>query len=212
MKKFKLYGSAVLIALIAIVLVYVIQLQQYINIDNIQVFVESFGLLGGIIFLILATLRPLLLMPSPVFFLLGGVLFGVVKGTLLNIGGLVMGAVISYYLANRFSRLIIRLFGDKYINKLHRINEKDIIKTLFSMRVTPGFPFDPVSYAAGVTGININYFIIGTLLGSTPKIFVYTLLGDGLENVYSLQTIIAFGFLIILALLPVVYKKLHNHS
>jgi len=211
MNKNRTFAIILLVTTSLVVIKYGDQIQEHINIDNIQGIVESFGILGGGAFLILATIRPLLFIPSPVFFLLGGVLFGVPRGTLLNVAGLLMGAIICYYLANRFSSFIIDIFGDKYIKRLKKIEERDAIKTLFSMRVTPGFPFDPISYASGISGLKIKYFIIGTFLGSTPKIFIYTLLGDGIKDIFSIQTIIAFVFLLGLALIPLLAKKIESN-
>lgn len=75
------------------------------------------------------------------------------------------------------------------------------------MRVTPGFPFDPISYGAGLAGINYSQFLLGTALGSTPKVFLYTFLGDGIDEIFSIKTLAVFIILILLACLPLLLDK-----
>lgn len=182
-----------------------------IDVDKIQEIVESFGVWGGLVFLIIASIRPFLFIPSPVLFLMGGILYGWIIGSILNLVGLLIGALLCHILAGRFQGFFVKLVGSKYIDKLEQLKGRETIRALFMMRVTPGFPFDPISYGAGLTGINRHDFLLGTFLGSTPKVFLYGFLGDGIEDIFSLRTIIVFLILILLACLPLIKKKKPTH-
>ncbi|SCX80688.1 TVP38/TMEM64 family protein [Alkaliphilus peptidifermentans] len=201
---------SLVILFIYIAISYYEVLQEHVSIEKIQELVGTLGMLGGLAYIIIASIRPFIFIPSPFFFVMGGILFGVIKGSIYNIIGLLIGASLCYLLSNRFKNAVVSITGDRYLKKLKQVKEEDAIKTLFSMRVTPGFPFDPVSYAAGIAGISYKNFIAGSFLGSTPKIFLYTLLGDGVDDFLSIQTILVFLILIALACVPVIIKKKHS--
>jgi|GEM_PF-1388796 len=187
-------------------------MQGRIDTDVIRALVQTFGSYGEIVYLLIISMRPFLFLPSPAVFIIGGVIFGTVKGSIFNLLGILVNASICYYLAGRFKGLFHRLIGDKYLNSFENIGRNEEIKTLFTMRVTPAFPFDPVSYASGLVGIPYKNFIIGTGLGSTPKVILYTFLGDGIEDLFSPRTILVFAFLIALAVSPYVFNKSKKHN
>lgn len=197
----------IVLIVITLLLRYGGAIQHRVDIDKIQAFVESFGIWGVLVFIIFAALRPFLFIPSAITFVLGGVIFGTLLGSLVSLIGLLAGSSLCYLLASKFQGVFSKFVGDKYIAKLEKIKEKDAIKTLFMMRVTPGFPIDPVSYGAGLTGINYYDFFLGTLLGIGPKVFLYTFLGDGIEDLVSIRTIGVFIVLFLFALLPIFVKK-----
>lgn len=183
-----------------------------IDMEKLKLLVESLGIWGGIIFIGISSIRPFLLLPSPVLFLLGGVIYGGFLGSILNLAGLLAGASLCRFLAGRFQVFFLKILGTKYLKKLELLQGEQTIKTLFIMRVTPGFPFDPISYGAGLAGISYHHFFIGTLLGSTPKVFLYTFLGDGIDEIFSLRTLGVFFILILLACLPLIFTKKPDRS
>ncbi|GAB6086035.1 TVP38/TMEM64 family protein [Alkaliphilus crotonatoxidans] len=178
-----------------------------VDIKKLQNLVESFGMWGVAVFVILSSIRPFLFIPSPVLFVLGGVLYGGLIGSILSLVGLLTGASLCRYFAGRFQKFFVRIIGKHHRDKLEELGGEKVVKKLFMMRVTPGFPFDPISYGAGLAGINYSQFLLGTALGSTPKVFLYTFLGDGIDEIFSIKTLAVFIILILLACLPLLLDK-----
>ncbi len=209
-KKIKLVKPIIPITLIIVFILLMTEyggtLQKEIDVDKIQSFVESFDIWGMMIFIIIAVIRPFVFIPSTFIFILGGLVYGTVLGSILSLIGLLLGAISCYVLASRFQVLFSKLVGKKYVDKLEKLKEENTIRNLFMMRVTPAFPFDAISYGAGLTAVNFKDFLLGTILGSSPKVFLYTFLGDGIEDLFSFRTIAVFIILFILALFPVLLK------
>jgi len=182
-------------------------LPKGIDLEEIQTIVEMFGVWGVLVFVGIASIRPFIFIPSALLLVIGGMVFGTIMGTILCIIGILISSSLCFLLASRFEGIFARLLKGKYLNRLGRLKDKEAIKTLFMMRVTPGFPFDPISYGAGLTGVSFNDFFIGTFLGSLPKVFLYTLLGDGIEDFFSYRTMAVFIILVLFALAPIFYQK-----
>ncbi len=186
-------------------------IQSRFDVDNLTNMVEKFGVFGEIIYVLVISIRPILFIPSPAVFVIGGVIFGTIKGSMFNIVGILANASLGYWLAGRFKGIFYRFAGEKHLKSFENIDKNDEVKALFTMRVTPGFPFDPISYASGLVGIPFRNFIVGTALGSIPKVILYTFLGDGIEDILSIRTIVVLGILVVLALLPYLFNRTNKH-
>ncbi len=200
-----------LIVIIFIGLRYHRVIQSRFDVDHLTNMVESFGIFGEIIYVIVISIRPILFIPSPAVFVIGGVIFGTLKGSIFNIVGILANASLGYYLAGSFKGVFHRFVGEKYLKRFENIDRNEEVKALFTMRVTPGFPFDPISYASGLVGIPFRNFIVGTAMGSIPKVILYTFLGDGIEDILSIRTIVVLVILIALALSPYVFNRTNKH-
>ncbi|MEN1760186.1 TVP38/TMEM64 family protein [Anoxynatronum sibiricum] len=173
--------------------------------DDIQELVRHYGFWGKLLFFGLAAIRPFLFMPVSVFFITGGIAFGTLQGSALAIGGLVISSSLCYWLAHRFQCLFYKIVHEKYIRKVQEAAATNLVSKTFSLRVSPGMPFDIISYAAGLTNISYRKFIWGTFLGAIPKGVLYTYLADNLDNYFSPQTITAYSLLLAIALGPHLY-------
>lgn len=176
MKKInRLFIIIPLILLIGIIMYF---LNKYlININNIRGLILSAKIFAPIIYIIAFSLVPLTFFPDSLLAILGGSLFGLCKGGILTLIGALIGGSISF--------LISRFLGDKFIKtskneKLKNIQEilrdKGFL-TILILRLIPLFPFDLISYGAGLTSIKYKDFFLGTLIGTIPGIIVFVNLG-----------------------------------
>ncbi|MBS4536827.1 VTT domain-containing protein [Clostridium sp. D2Q-11] len=158
-----------------------------VNIDNIQRIVETFGIVGILIYIVLNGIRPFFLVPTTVFFIGGGVIFGFIEGFIYTSVGVIIASSLSFKVSKifqkEFRKILEILKLTKYVDKIHDLDENKIIRGLLYMRITPIFPFDPISFGAGMANIDYKDFIIGTTLGILPKILFYTFIGSYLENI-----------------------------
>jgi uncharacterized membrane protein YdjX (TVP38/TMEM64 family) len=84
----------------------------------------------------------------------------------------------------------------------------------------PIFPYFVVNLATAVLGVQLRTYIIGTFFGIIPGAFVYVSVGTGLGSIFDRgETFTGKGLLTpeiflslcglaILAMLPVIYKKI----
>ncbi|SNS46373.1 Uncharacterized membrane protein YdjX, TVP38/TMEM64 family, SNARE-associated domain [Anaerovirgula multivorans] len=177
------------------------------DIETLQQTVEGFGIWGLLVFIGIAAIRPFLLFPNILIFIVGGLIYGTLLGSLAALIGAMLAFSLCYWLGGRFQQVFRKTVGEKNLIKLQNLQDKEIIRTLFIMRVTPAFPIDPISYGSGLAGMPFEKFFLGSLLGITPKIFLYTFLGDTIDNVFSIRTLVVYLLLSILAILPVVLQK-----
>lgn len=148
--------------------------------------------------------------------LAGGLLFHTFPGIIyVNIGA-TTGAVLAF----TFSRYILgTLLQERYSRQLGSFNadlEKNGYLYLLSVRLIPVFPFFLINVLSGLTTIPLLTFALTTALGILPGSLVYTYAGSQIgsltsaKDVLSGRVLLAFSLLALLAILPVVVKKLQS--
>jgi uncharacterized membrane protein YdjX (TVP38/TMEM64 family) len=87
-----------------------------------------------------------------------------------------------------------------------------------TLRLIPAFPFFLVNLVSGLTRVNVGTYVAATSIGIIPGSFVYAFAGRQLGTINSLREIasppvlLAFTLLGLLALLPIIYKKVFSTS
>lgn len=64
-------------------------------------------------------------------------------------------------------------------------------------RLAPVLPDGPFNYAFGVAGVAAWPLVLGTLIGSSPRAFAYTALGDSLDDPASPLAIAAIVVVVV---------------
>lgn len=174
---------------------------------GIRDWILSFGWIAPILYIVLYTIRPLVLFPASVLSLTGGLAFGALWGTVFTVIGATLGAVLSF--------LVVRYMGKNLNQKSWTGNwsklEKNLVEKGFTyvliLRLIPLVPFDLISYAAGVSKIRLRAFVYGTLFGIIPGTFAYNFLGASFTK-GSLREIIIAAIVFLAALvIPLMFKK-----
>ena len=81
-------------------------------------------------------------------------------------------------------------------------------RIMTAMRLSFVFPYDPLSYAAGLTKIKYRDFILGTLIGILPEMVTYSLIGGNLTKPFSFKFILPIIVLFIIVFISTyLYKK-----
>jgi len=147
-----------------------------------------------------------------------GLIFGRWSGTLL----LVLAGTLSAVLVFLTARYVFAESARKKLEKYPltaRILEgfhADAFHYLLFLRLVPLFPFWPVNLVPAFTKITTRTFVLATLIGMVPGSFIFASLGhslkkvDRLEQLFSLEMIASLIALGLLALLPVIVKRLRQ--
>lgn len=153
--------------------------------------------------------------------LLLGFLFGRWAGTLLIVISATLGATAIFWLARYlFSDWAEqRLRGNAMAQKIIDGFQSDAFNYLLFLRLVPLFPFWLVNLAPAFTHVSLHTYVVTTLIGIIPGSFVYANLGQSLgeikqlDQLLSMQTLLAFTLLGVLSLMPVLvkyYKSRHG--
>lgn len=173
----------------------------------VAVFIISYALITG------------MSLPGAVIMTLaGGFLFGSVLGTLyVNIAA-TTGATLAF-LASRYllREWVETKFGQR-MDAFQRGFAENAFNYLMTLRLIPIFPFFLVNLLCGLTRIRLSTYMLATAIGIVPGSFVYAYAGrqlGGLNSMADIATpgvLLAFTLLGLLALAPVLYRRLRSES
>ncbi|WP_027631719.1 TVP38/TMEM64 family protein [Clostridium hydrogeniformans] len=174
---------------------------------NIEDFVKSYGSLAPIIYIIMFALVPLTLFPDSILAITGGILFGLLEGYIYTTIGAMIGGSISFYISKILGRDFIKNIAKNKLDKLEKIIEDKGFVIVILLRLIPLFPFDVISYGAGLTSIKYKDFILATLIGTIPGILVFTNIGAQWVNVGKSSFYLSIAMLIGLIVISIFMKK-----
>jgi uncharacterized membrane protein YdjX (TVP38/TMEM64 family) len=155
----------------------------------------------------MCTIRPLLLFPAIILTLAGGLAFGPWWGTLYVVIGGLLGACLCFAIA----RLLGREKTKKYLGDFSQIQAFDDqmvehgFRTMLVMRIVPIFPYDPVSYLAGLSNMRFRDYAAATAIGMVPGAFAYNVLGYSLTDMLSPTFLLAVALVVLVMFTPLVY-------
>lgn len=189
------------------------------NRDRLLAFTDAnFAAAVGIFIVTYCVVTGLSLPGAAILTLAGGFLFGSVWGTVFVNIGATTGATIAF-LAARY--LLRDWVEQKFGSRLRPIQDgfaKNAFSYLVTLRLIPLFPFFLVNMVSGLTRISVSAYVAATAIGIIPGSFVYAYAGRQLSTINSLKEIaspnvlLAFTLLGLLALVPVVYRKLAGRA
>ncbi len=179
------------------------------DVDSVVSAVNSFGFWAYFIFVLLVILECVLApIPPLVLYIAGGVLFGAFFGGILTLFGNIIGAGIDFFIARKYARgLIEKRVDEKLRKKFDDFSQKYGGFAIFLLRVNPLTTSDLVSYLAGLSKIKAKSFLIWTIAGLIPLIFIQTYLGEFFIKqspfLYSIVLTLSIFYLIVFVYLIV---------
>lgn len=117
--------------------------------------------------------------------LTGGLLFGLVLGTLLVVGGATLGAAIVFLIARTAVGDAVRKRAGPKLAELQVGFDKNAFSYLLFLRLVPLFPFWLVNIVPAVLGMKLAPFALATFLGIIPGSAVYVSVGNGLSAILA---------------------------
>ena len=143
-------------------------------------FIRSWGPQAAVISFFLMILQAIIA-PLPAFLITfaNASLFGAFWGGVLSWTSAMAGAALCFFIARVLGRgAVERLTGKTVLKNMDAFFERYGKHTILVCRLLPFVPFDPVSYAAGLTSIRFRHFFIATGIGQLPATIVYSWAGS----------------------------------
>lgn len=173
---------------------------------------------GGLYALVVAFSLPL----GAVMTLAGGLLFGLVVGTVTVVCGATLGATALFLAARGAFRESFARRARGTLKKLEAGFQANAFSYLLTLRLIPAFPFFLVNLAPALLGMRLSPYVLATLIGIIPGTFVYISIGNGLGALFDAgqtpelglsiflkpEILLPIGGLILLSLLPIAARRL----
>lgn len=167
----------VLVGAIALAFVY----RDQIDARVVEDWVAQAGLAGPFLFMALYAMATVLFLPGSVLTLAGGVLFGPLWGTLYNLTGATVGALLAFlvarYLAAGWVQDRLAKVSGGRVERLVMGVEAEGWRFVAFTRLVPLFPFNLLNYAFGLTRIPVFHYVVATYVFMLPGAIAYTFLG-----------------------------------
>ena len=177
---------ALFLLLIVILMTYSYFTQGFIydvasqDLEQTRDFIKSFGSFSWLVYII-ATILEIIIAPIPsiIITVAGSLTFGSFNAAILTIIGGFLGNITTYFIAKYYgNEYFENLIGEKKRALFHKYSEKYGPLVLFILRLNPITSNDIFSYLAGLIGIPFWKFLLSTMLGVIPMIFIISYFGE----------------------------------
>lgn len=158
---------------------------------------------------------------ASVLTIFGGFLFGLFPGAPLIVIAATLGATIIFLASRSAGGGSLPARAGTFAKKMEAGFREGELSYMFILRLAPVFPFWAVNIGAGLLGVSLRNFVIGTLFGIIPGTFVYASIGAAADAAFDAgedvsltgvltqpETLLPIVGLVILAFIPVVLRKL----
>lgn len=165
---------------------------------------------------VLFAVATVLFLPGVVFGLAGGLLFGPLWGTILNLVGATLGGTAAFLVGRYLAGDWVRRRAGPRLERLVAGVEAEGWRFVAFVRLVPLFPFNLSNYALGLTRISLTHYVLATLVCMAPGTLAYTWLGYAGREVAAgsanaiRNALIALALLAAIAFLPRLMRRLRG--
>jgi uncharacterized membrane protein YdjX (TVP38/TMEM64 family)/rhodanese-related sulfurtransferase len=180
--------------------------------------IRSLGPWSPAAHVVLFAVGTVLFVPGVLFGLAGGVLFGPVWGTILNVAGATLGATAAFLVARYVAADWVREKAGARLERLIKGVEAEGWRFVALTRLVPLIPFNLLNYALGLTRIRTASYVLASLISMIPGALAYTWLGyAGREaiagNVAAIRYgLMGLGLLAAVAFVPRLLRRFKNEG
>ena len=178
------------VALLSVVAVAVLLLAP-ISESALRDKIEPFGIAAPLAYVVIAALLGSAFVPGPILAGGSGLLFGTRTGFLVTLGATLLSSTVAVLTARAAGREGIEALESPRVKGIERLLQRHGVGAVIVQRLLPGVPDAPCSYLFGLAGLRVWQVALGTLIGTAPRAFSYTAIGDGLGD--GSQTIAIIG-------------------
>ncbi len=179
--------------------------------ESVRAFVAGFGVLAPLLFIAMVGLRPLLLIPSQILLVAGGIAFGTALGTVYGTAGVFLSGLLAFGLARRWGR--------EAVQARFPIRIQPVLEAVASrwgaalIGVGTAYPVGPVTAyhaGAGLTAMPLLVFGVALLLGAAARAALFTVFGAELAEGNLRGILLAAAGLLLAFALPLLHPGLRR--
>ncbi len=150
------------------------------RLKDVLVWIGHLGPLGMFIFVAIYIGATVLFLPGSILTLGAGVLFGVLKGTVLVSVGSTVGATAAFLIGRYLAREWVsrKIEGNPRFKAIDDAVAREGWKIVLLTRLSPVFPFNLLNYAFGLTKVSLKHYFFASWLGMLPGTVMYVYIGS----------------------------------
>lgn len=195
----------------AIVSIKLSGLDEYLDQERLRALIASYGAWGPVVYMLIYSIAPSLMLPGFPITVVGGMLFGPVGGTVYTSIGATIGASIAFLIARYMGRGWVEAMLKGRGRELDSEVERQGWKVVAFTRLIPLFPFNLLNYAFGLTRIKFSHYFLASFLFMLPGIIAYVVFSSSLLGLLkgnvSKEFLIGLLLVIVVSAIPIAYKK-----
>jgi uncharacterized membrane protein YdjX (TVP38/TMEM64 family) len=140
--------------------------------------VHTLGVWAPIAFVGTYVVAVICMMPAFLLIMVGGAVFGVMKGTALAFTGATIGGTCAFLIGRYFARDLVqrRVAANPTLTTIDRAVGESGLRIVFLLRLSPAIPFVLSNYALGITRVKLPHFVLG-MVGLLPVVATYAAYG-----------------------------------
>jgi len=223
----------VVVILIALALFFAFGLQRYFSLEALRenrvalnAWVDASPLRAIAIFMLIYTGAVAISFPgASILTVFGGFLFGLWPGVPVIVLAATLGAIVIFLASKTALGDSMSKRAGGFIKGMERGFKEDELSYMFLLRLAPVFPFWAINIAAGLLGVSLRNFTIGTLFGIIPGSFVYASIGNAAGAAFEAgedislsglllkpETLLPIIGLAALAVMPILIKRFSKRA
>ena len=142
--------------------------------------VEGLGTTGYGVFATAYIVATVLFIPGSALTIGAGLIFGVIKGSIIVSGASVIGASLAFLIARYFARSRIESkFGQNpKFSAIDSAVGREGWKIILLLRLTPVLPFNASNYLYGLTAVGFWPYVLASWVGMFPGTVLYVYIGS----------------------------------
>lgn len=221
-KKKAVLNACIFIAFIisAIVFIRYSPVKKYLSAGELGSFLDQAGALAPAIYIVIYAIGVCVFVPGTLLTGLGAAIFGPYYGFLYVWTGAMIGASGAFFIGRTLGRdFASSLIGDRLKRYDDAIKRNGFAAVLYLRLVY--FPFTPMNFGMGLTGVRFMDYLAGTGLGITVGTFIFTFFIGTLKNIWvsgnweeliSLRVLGSVALFIFSFFIPKLIKMLKKQS
>jgi len=194
------------------------QIKNYLTPAELSRFLESVGLWAPLVYIGIYAVGVCLFLPGTLLTGLGAAVFGAYWGFLYVWVGAMIGASAAFFIGRTLGRdFAASLIGNK-LKKYDDAIERNGFATVLYLRLVY-FPFTPMNFGMGLTGVGFKDYVFGTGLGIIVGTFIFTFFIGTLKDVWvsgnwgelvSFKVFFSIGLFVFSFFIPKIIKKMRD--
>ena len=146
---------------------------------NALQWVNDLGAIAPMAFIIIYIIATVAFLPGSILTLGGGVVFGILWGSIYVFLGATIGATLAFLVGRYLARGWVskKIAGNQKFSAIDKAIGKQGLKIVLLTRLSPIFPFNLLNYGLGVTGVSLKNYILGSV-GMIPGTIMYVYIGS----------------------------------
>ena len=196
-----------------IFLEYLIGIFFKLKLDSIENYIASWGLWAPLILLLIVIITSSIGFVFMIPVAITALLVNSYLAFLINVTGLTIGGIISFFASRYFARDYVMKKFKKYEGIFKKYNDhliKNGFITIFTLRNISFIPFELTNIASGLSKISFTAFFLGTIIGVIPGTIITIYFIKSTGNIFSNHFLISILLLFVFSVIPLFSENLRR--